>query len=121
MGLLLTCAREVLPGDAGAFLICTHELTVSAVSEAGEPIFGQEVTLVGADLLDLVTSPVGDDQLTRHARMAAQSSCAPVVMPLRLRGTPAGYLILGACAPGRRAAWAPSRPGSPPAARPGLH
>ena len=108
MGLLLTCAREVLPGDAGAFLICTHELTVSAVSESGERIFGQEATLVGADLLALVTSPVGDDQLTRHARMAAQSSCAPVVMPLRLRsGTSRGVGTLAAriaaCGPPRAA------------------
>ena len=86
MGLLLTCAREVLPGDAGAFLICTHELTVSAVSEAGEPIFGQEVTLVGADLLDLVTSPVGDDQLTCSCRDAA----APALRDVARRGHPRG-------------------------------
>jgi hypothetical protein len=84
MGMMLTCARDVLPGDAAAFLICTFELTVTAVSQAGERIFGKEDKVVGRNLLELVTSPMGDDQLTRHASLAAQRACDPLVMPLRL-------------------------------------
>jgi hypothetical protein len=84
MGMMLTCARDALPGDAAAFVICTYELTVTAVSEAGERIFGKEGKVVGAHLLDLVTSPLGDDQLSRHASLAAQRPCDPLVMPLRL-------------------------------------
>jgi hypothetical protein len=84
MGMMLTCSRDALPGDAAAFVICTYELIVTAVSEAGERIFGKEQKVVGAHLLDLVTSPLGDDQLSRHAGLAAQRPCDPLVMPLRL-------------------------------------
>jgi hypothetical protein len=84
MGMMLSCARDVLPGDAAAFLICTFDLTVTAVSQAGERIFGKEDKVVGRSLLELVTSPMGDDQLTRHASLAAQRACDPLVMPLRL-------------------------------------
>jgi hypothetical protein len=84
MGMVLSCAREALPGDAATFLICTYDLTVSAVSQAGERIFGKQDMVVGASLLDLVTSPLGDDQLARHAGLAAQRPCDPIVMPLRL-------------------------------------
>jgi hypothetical protein len=84
MGMMLSCARDVLPGDAAAFLICTFDLTVTAVSQAGERIFGKEDKVVGRNLLELVTSPMGDDQLTRHASLAAQRACDPLVMPLRL-------------------------------------
>jgi hypothetical protein len=84
MGMMLTCARDVLPGDAAAFLICTYDLSVTAVSQAGERIFGKEDRVVGKSLLELVTSPMGDDQLARHAGLAAQRECDPLVMPLRL-------------------------------------
>ena len=67
MGMILTCSRDALPGEAAAFLILDYELRVSAVSEAGERFFGKEKTLIGAELLELVTSPLGDDQLgTQH-------------------------------------------------------
>ncbi len=85
MGMILTCPRDALPGAAAAFLILTFELEVSAVSEAGEKIFGSEQGLIGAQLLDLLTSPMGDDQLARHTGIAAQRPCDPVVLPVRLR------------------------------------
>jgi hypothetical protein len=84
MGMVLTCPRDALPGEAAAFLILTYELEVSAVSEAGEKVFGREQGLIGAQLLDLLTSPMGDDQLVRHASTAAQRPSDPVVMPVRL-------------------------------------
>jgi hypothetical protein len=84
MGMVLTCPRDALPGEAAAFLIVTYELRVSAVSESGEKIFGREQGLIGAQLLDLLTSPLGDDQLVRHTGTAAQRPCDPVVMPVRL-------------------------------------
>jgi PAS domain-containing protein len=83
-GVLLSCSRDALPGDAAAFVICTYDLSVTAVSQAGERIFGKEEEVVGGSLLALVTSPLGDDQLARHAGLAAQRACDPVVMPLRL-------------------------------------
>jgi hypothetical protein len=87
MGMVLSCSRDALPGEAAAFLICTFELYVSAVSQAGERIFGKQDKLVGSHLLDLVTSPLGDDQLARHAGQAAQRPVDPVVLPLRLTGS----------------------------------
>jgi hypothetical protein len=84
MGMVLTCPRDALPGEAAAFLVLTYELEVSAVSEAGEKVFGREGRLIGAQLLDLLTSPMGDDQLVRHASVAAQRPSDPVVMPVRL-------------------------------------
>jgi hypothetical protein len=84
MGMVLSCSRDALPGEAAAFMILTYELRVSAVSTAGEKVFGAERSVVGAHLLDLVTSPLGDDQLVRHAGIAAQRQCDAVVMPVRL-------------------------------------
>ncbi len=84
MGMILTCPRDALPGEAAAFLILDYELHVSAVSEAGERFFGNEKQLIGTSLLDLVTCPLGDDQLARSASVAAQRACDPTVMPVRL-------------------------------------
>ena len=80
MGMILTCPRDALPGQSAAFLILDYELRVTAVSEAGELFFGKEKALMGSALLDLVTSPLGDDQLVRKASVAAQRPCDPVVM-----------------------------------------
>src|SRR3954452_24819987 len=84
MGLMLSCSRDAMPGTAAAFLLATYDLRVSAVSEAGEKIFGREQSLVSKPLLDLLSSPLGNDQLARSAGQAAQRACDPVVMPVRL-------------------------------------
>ncbi len=109
MGMVLSCARDALPGEAAAFVICTYDLYVSAVSEAGERIFGKEEERVGSHLLDLVTSPLGDDQLARHAGLAAQRPVDPVVLPLRLTNPAASGRIgtlaarIATCGPPRAA------------------
>jgi hypothetical protein len=54
------------------------------VSEAAERFFGREKSLIGSGLLDLLTSPLGDDQLARKATVAAQRPSDPTVMPVRL-------------------------------------
>jgi PAS domain-containing protein len=82
-GVLLTCRSDALPGEA--FLICTYELEITAVSQAGEEIFGAEDGLLGTQLLDLATCPLGDDQLARHMGLAAQRPREPVELPMRLR------------------------------------
>jgi hypothetical protein len=83
-GVVLTSRRDALPGDS--FLICTYELEVTAVSKAGETIFGAQEKLLGKHLLELATCPLGDEQLSRHATLAAQRAREPVVLPLRVRG-----------------------------------
>ena len=107
--MMLSCSREALPGAAAAFLICTYDLSVTAVSQAGERIFGKEDRVVGGHLLELVTCPLGDDQLARHAGVAAQRACEPLVMPLRLRVSPKARRIgtlaarIATCGPPRAA------------------
>jgi hypothetical protein len=108
MGMVLSCPRDALPGAAAAFLILTYQLEVSAVSEAGEKIFGPEQGLIGTQLLDLLMSPLGDDQLVRHASTAARRPSDPVVLPVRLTsrrarqvGTMAGRIAT--CGPPRAA------------------
>jgi hypothetical protein len=108
MGVLLTCRRDALTEDAAAFLICTYELTVSAVSEAGEEIFGGQDGLVGAHLLDLASCPLGDEQLAHHTALAAQRPREPIVLPLRLtsdRADSLGTLAarIATCGPPRAA------------------
>jgi hypothetical protein len=105
-GVLLTCRHEALPGEA--FLICTYELEVSAVSEAGEQVFGEQEGLVGSKLLDLASCPLGDDQLARHVALAAARPREPVVVPLRLlskEGDALGMLAarITTCGPPRAA------------------
>ena len=104
--MLLSCRREALPGEA--FLICTYELEVSAVSEAGEQILGEQDGLVGSQLLDLATCPLGDHQLARHVALAAARPREPVVVPLRLhseKGAALGMLAgrITTCGPPRAA------------------
>ena len=82
--MMLMCGRDALPGTAAAFCVVTFDLRVSAVSQAGESILGKEQAVVGTPLLDLLTSPLGDDHLVKHAGQAAQRACEPVVMPVRL-------------------------------------
>jgi PAS domain-containing protein len=85
MGVLLDCRRDALAPDASALLVCTYELEVTAVSEAAERFFGAEDAVVGTHLLELVTCPLGDEQLARHSALAAQRAREPVALPLRLR------------------------------------
>jgi PAS domain-containing protein len=85
MGLMLACFRDALPGAAAAFLVVTVELQVSAVSEAAEHIFGLEQDLVGSPLLDLLTSPLGDDRLSGLVGQAAGRPRETEILPVRSR------------------------------------
>jgi hypothetical protein len=82
-GVLLGCREDAFPGEA--FLICSPDLDVTAVSAGGEAVFGRQEQLVGAHLLDVVTCPLGDEQVARYATLASQSSRGPVELPLRVR------------------------------------
>jgi hypothetical protein len=108
MGLMLTCSRDALPGARAAFVIVRFDLSIGAVSEAGERIFGREQSLVGRSLLDVVTSPLGDDQLARRVGHAGTRPCDPAVMPARLLSDRAGEVgtmaaRVATCAPPRAA------------------
>lgn len=86
MGVLLSCAREALPNRADVFLVVTSELSISAVSEAGEGVFGSEASLVGSSLLSSVSSPLGDEALSRLVAEAATGSREIHTVPLYASG-----------------------------------
>lgn len=108
MGLMLTCSRDALPGARASFLVVRFDLSISAVSEAGEKVFGNEDELIGRPLLDVLTSPLGDDRLARHVGQAAQRAYDAVVLPVRLRAAPTARVRtlagrIGTCGPPRAA------------------
>ena len=83
MGLMLSCTRDALPGSAAVFMVFNFELTVGAVSEAAERVFGPEQDLLGAHLLDVLTSPMGDEHFGSHVARATQRATEPTIMPIR--------------------------------------
>jgi len=106
MGLMLTCGRDALPGAGAAFLVARFDLSVSALSQAGERLFGLEQDVAGRYLLDLLTSPLGDDTLARHVGQAAQRARDAVVMPVRLRQSKSARAMaarIATCGPPRAA------------------
>jgi hypothetical protein len=86
MGVLLTCAREALPGPGGAFLVVTEDLAISAVSEGAEAMFGSESSIVGSGLLACVSSPLGENAVARYVGGAATGSREVVTVPLYASG-----------------------------------
>jgi hypothetical protein len=84
MGVMLTALGNALPGRAAPFLVVSCELAVSAVSLCGDKLFGDEDELMGANLLTILTSPLGDHQLEQLARRAAQHRTDTVGLPVRL-------------------------------------
>jgi PAS domain-containing protein len=83
MGVLLSCARQALPGTGAAFLIATADLEVSAVSQAAEALFGPEGDVLGAPLVDLLGSPLGEARLAAAVTRAALRPRSPEVLPVQ--------------------------------------
>jgi len=86
MGVLLRCGSDALPGTGGAFLIVDRTLRVAAVSEGAEAIFGIEELLIGTDVMELLTSTIGDRALSRTVARAALRPHDAVTVPARLTG-----------------------------------
>ena len=83
MGVLLSCAREALPGMGAPFLIATADLSISAVSSAGEMLFGLEENLLGVPLMSVVKATGGKERLGRTVAAAALRNRPPTVLTLR--------------------------------------
>lgn len=71
MGVMLAVATKALPGPGAAFLVVTREGRISAVSEAAEPLVGDEAGVIGMPITAAVASPDGEDQLIRALARAA--------------------------------------------------
>lgn len=82
MGVYLECTRDALGSLGTFFLVITEDLRVGAVSEGAEGIFGEEASLVGVSLTDLLTSPLGADKLARTVRRAAVGVRERVAVPV---------------------------------------
>lgn len=82
MGVYLECTRDALGSLGTFFLVVGEDLRVAAVSEGAEGIFGEEEGLVGAPLEELLTSPLGEDSLTRTVRRAALGVREHVAVPI---------------------------------------
>ena len=64
MGVLLTAEQgEEPPSPGSAFLVCTPDMRVSAVSEAAEMFLGRESQVLGEPLMGLVKG----DEIARLA------------------------------------------------------
>jgi hypothetical protein len=97
MGILLRCNPDALPGAGSAFLIANRALEIAAVSEAAEPIFAPEEKLMGASLMDLVSSTVGDRRFAKTVSRAALRVHDAVTVPIRLTGAKAEEVGTMAC------------------------
>ena len=88
MGVMLTTPRQALPGPGAAFAVVTREGRISAVSEAAEPLIGEEAGLVGMPIGSALASADGDDHLARQVaraagagREVARANLTPVLQP----------------------------------------
>ena len=71
MGIMLTAPKKALAGPGAALVIVTREGRISAVSEAAEPLIGEERGLLGMPIGSALTSTEGDDRLARQVARAA--------------------------------------------------
>ena len=71
MGVMLSAPRKALPGSGAAFVVVTREGRISAVSEAAEPLVGEEAGLLGMPIGSALASEDGDDLLARQLARAA--------------------------------------------------
>jgi hypothetical protein len=101
LGVVLTCAGDMLDGPGEAFLIVTADLRVSAASEAAEHLFHVPEGTFGRPLLSLMTSPEGIEELSRRVVTAASGSRASSKIQIEPAASrlPAGVLEarIGGC------------------------
>jgi hypothetical protein len=101
LGVVLTCAGEMLDGPGEAFLIVTGDLLVSAASEAAEHLFQVPDGTYGRPLLSLMTSPEGTSELSRRVFAAANGDRSPSTIQVEPAASrlPAGVLEarIGGC------------------------
>ena len=71
LGMVLTCASELLQHPNEAFIVVTSDLRISAASEAAEELLDSGQGLYGRPLLSILTSPSGVAELARRVVRAA--------------------------------------------------
>ncbi|MDQ3933540.1 MAG: hypothetical protein M3340_02795 [Actinomycetota bacterium] len=76
LGMVLSCASDLLSRPGGAFLVVTSDLRISAASEAAEELLDSGQGLYGQPLLSILTSPTGVAELARRVVRAAMGDRA---------------------------------------------
>ena len=82
LGVVLTCASDLLEEPGAAFLVVTSDLRISAASEAAEELLGRGEGLYGRPLLSILTSPAGVAELARRVVRAAMGERSVERMPV---------------------------------------
>jgi hypothetical protein len=97
MGVLLRCSPAALPGTGTMFMVVTRSLEIGALSESAETIFGREEKLLGRNVLDLLSCPIGERKFARAVSQAALRVHEPLMMPARLNDERADAIGTMAC------------------------
>jgi hypothetical protein len=71
MGIMLMAPRKALPSPGAAFAVVTREGRISAVSEAAEPLIGEERGLLGMPIGSALASEENDERFARQVARAA--------------------------------------------------
>ncbi len=106
MGVMLSTARGALLKAGSAFLVVTDDLRVTAVSQPAEVLIGQETSVLGANLLSLLSCPSGDSELAARTARAANGARDVVELPVTVEGAigAAPFLArIASCGPPRGA------------------
>ena len=100
MGVMLTCAAEMLPSAGAAFLVVTGDLRVSALSESAERIFGREAGVVDQPVTAILSAVDPDGALEPALRRAAAGAGETASVPVRAAGRRRGGTLsarIGTC------------------------
>jgi hypothetical protein len=84
MGILLGSDREALVTAGASFVVATDDLRVSAVSQTAERMFAPEIEMLGSQLLNWMSSPLGADELAAAVTRAARGSREVATVPLMI-------------------------------------
>jgi PAS domain-containing protein len=109
MGVLLSTAPEALPARGAAFVVVDRDLRVTAVSGAGERLFGSDPS--GRLLPSLISVRGADAELVRQVARAASGLSGTEKLTVRIAGKRGAFEArISPCGPPRAALVAVTRP-----------
>lgn len=106
MGVMLSTAQGALLKSGSAFLVVTDDLRVTAISQPAEALVGSEASVVGANLLSLLSCARGDGELAARTARAANGARDVVELPVTVEGAigAARFVVrIASCGPPRGA------------------
>ena len=111
MGVLLSAAPDALPGARAPFVLVDRDLRVTAVSSAGERIFGSDAP--GRPLASLVSARGGSGEISRQVARAASGLSGTARLAVTVAGRRGAFEArISPCGPPRAALVAVARAGA---------